>query len=371
MDIETLRVKIEAETSQFKASIEKLKGELAGLEKIASSGKLQKNTFKAFGESIKAEIANVKSLQKELGKLYNGIAGNLSSGFKKEAGNIFEKVYGLDYTATSQELNNQLTILQRIYEQYNLLTPHLVAQGSIQRQVTQDAMKQTEEMRKQGRLTSGAVSDLTKLRKMACEAAGIPYIVKKEVKDTSKEVTKLQSKLKNIVLYRAVRAAISAITSEVNEAFELLIKFDKEYNNNTLGFNKSMSDLTSGFKRLGASISAALGQLLVTFGPVLTMIINGLTTVVNMFNAITAMFNNQHTYTVANPSYWADYADSLDESNESAQDLKKTLASFDELDILNSNSSGSSASGGVGINPDDMYMIKELPDWMKKIADNE
>lgn len=63
-------------------------------------------------------------------------------------------------------------------------------------------------------------------------------------------------------------------------------------------------------------------------------------------------------------------------ANKEAAKLKRTLAGFDEMNILQKDGGVSSGGGGGGVSPDDMIDMSmfdkiEIPDWVKWIADNK
>lgn len=62
-------------------------------------------------------------------------------------------------------------------------------------------------------------------------------------------------------------------------------------------------------------------------------------------------------------------------ANKEAAKLKRTLAGFDEMNILQKDGGVSTGGGGGGISPDDIDMSMfdkiEIPDWVKWIADNK
>lgn len=122
----------------------------------------------------------------------------------------------------------------------------------------------------------------------------------------------------------AIRKLINAIISDVTDCINLLSRFDK-LQNNIHGYNTALSALRSEFKQLGADISVVVMNLLVALEPVLTPLLNVVEWLTEQFANLFAVLQGKNTYTRANPDYWKDYADSLEESNNEAKNYIKQL----------------------------------------------
>lgn len=181
-----------------------------------------------------------------------------------------------------------------------------------------------------------------------------------KAKDETSKIGKAVNGLFSIVKRMLIRRAVMAVISELKEGIDILAKYDSSLGN-TLGYNKALSDLTSSFKRLSVTLAAVASELLVALGPALNTILDLLNKVAEGLSMFLAMFNGKTQYTVANPDYWKDYAKGLEETVKAQ---RKLIGGFDELNTFTSSQSSSSL-----INPADIAMVKELPDWMKKIAE--
>ena len=124
----------------------------------------------------------------------------------------------------------------------------------------------------------------------------------KGAKRQTESVHKAVNSVVNIFKRSIIRRVISAIISGIKDSIDALVLMDKKLKG-TLKYNKALSDISSAFKRLSISIGAVLSELLVGFAPALTVIINGLTKVVNVISAVLAMLSGKTTYSVANPNY--------------------------------------------------------------------
>lgn len=116
-----------------------------------------------------------------------------------------------------------------------------------------------------------------------------------------------------------------------------------------------------------------LGGVLKT---VLLPIINALNVILAQLNAIFGSFSKNKNVEETTASFGG-MSDTLEEANESAKKLKKTIAGFDELEILNGNDDSGSGSGGISgdlgfdlVEPYDFTeQKKEMSDILKTLND--
>lgn len=125
--------------------------------------------------------------------------------------------------------------------------------------------------------------------------------------------------------------------------------------NNTL--NKSLSNITSSLEYLKAAIASVIAPVITYVEPVLTRIIDLLAQVFTAIGMLIAKLTGANTFQKA-IRVQKDYAESLKQTNGQ-------LASFDKLNVLNSNN----ANAGVDFKLIDLKE-EELPDWLKELTDD-
>lgn len=154
----------------------------------------------------------------------------------------------------------------------------------------------------------------------------IPPIKEKPVeqeakKDINKKIgksntSKFLSRVKNIVVYRLVRVAMSAITKGVNEGFELLSSNNSAY-----------KDVINSLKASTTALSVTFAQLLLPIAESLSTALEGLTTrLIDSANAMAlqqAMLNGEEKYFKLSKKSIDEYAKSLSNANKSLSQLDK------------------------------------------------
>lgn len=156
----------------------------------------------------------------------------------------------------------------------------------------------------------------------------------------AKELTRVTKMLKLMITRMVLRKVIQGVI----DGFKNLIQYSSEV-------NSSVSLVWNSFRQLGNSIAAAASPILNTFAPVINYLIQLLIKLVNVINQVISALSGRSTWTKAK-TLSDDYGKSLDKSNKSAKELKKTILGFDEINQLQDNKD----SGDSGMTkPEDMF----------------
>lgn len=167
-----------------------------------------------------------------------------------------------------------------------------------------------------------------------------------------------------------VRSAASSMlsllthTKSTKSQFSGLISSAKKFTLSLLGargvyalLRKAVSSYMSENEELSNtldSVWSGIGNLL---GPIITKLINLVATATSYVTSFLKLFNWFGTST----------SKSLDGATESAKDLKRALASFDDLNVLNYSESSSSSSDDDSSTSS--LPTVTLPDWAKQVAE--
>ena len=151
-------------------------------------------------------------------------------------------------------------------------------------------------------------------------------------------------------------------------------------------FNTVISNFISSLTQLKNSFATAFAPIINVVAPILTTFINIVSEAVTKVGMLIAALTGQKTFIRAK-AVQTDFAasldktsDSTDKANKSAEKYKRTLAGFDDVEILkspDSNSgsggSGGGGGGGGGTSPGDMFETVAMPsafeDWAEKIKE--
>ena len=175
-------------------------------------------------------------------------------------------------------------------------------------------------------------------------------------KKFANEVFRVSKMLKLMI----TRMALRKVIAEVGNGFKSLALHSQEFNN-------SMSSLINGSKKLGYSFAAMVSPLINALAPAITYVINLLTKLINVIQQVFASFTGATTWNKAK-DFTDSWADSFEDANKSAKELKKTVLGFDELNQLSENKNSGSSGSGITDMFETMQVDskwKEFADWLK------
>lgn len=167
-----------------------------------------------------------------------------------------------------------------------------------------------------------------------------------------------------------VRSAASSMlsllthTKSTKNQFSGLISSAKKFTLSLLGargvyalLRKAVSSYMSENEKLSNTLNSVWSGIGNLLGPIITKLINLVATATSYVTSFLKLFNWFGTST----------SKSINKANDSAQELKRTLASFDDLNILSEKSSSSSSSDDDSSTSS--LPTVTLPDWAKQVAE--
>lgn len=184
------------------------------------------------------------------------------------------------------------------------------------------------------------------------------------------------------ILFSTIFGAISQIKQAVKEGSDNLVQYSDTY-------NKSISGMVSSLLYLKNAWAAAFAPIINVVAPYVSAFIDMMARALNSVGQFMAALTGKG-FVVQAKKAWKDYGASiadtsknaskgLNNTNDAAKKLKKTIFGFDELNVLTSNddtgSNGGSGSGSgngggyTGPSPSDMFETIKVPSSMKDLAD--
>ena len=137
----------------------------------------------------------------------------------------------------------------------------------------------------------------------------------------------------------------------------------------------SISQLSQSNEQIGADIEYIRWALATTLQPIIETIINLAYTLLQYINYIANAWFGVNLFAKASAENFKKTKDGVKGVNTEAKKLQKTLAGFDEMNILQEDGSTKSGGGGGGIAlpSTDLSMLKdvEIPGWVDWIAQNK
>lgn len=163
-------------------------------------------------------------------------------------------------------------------------------------------------------------------------------------------------------LYRKVRKAVV-------DGFGDLTHYSGDLNN-------KVSQVSTSLLYLRNAITTAFAPLVSYVAPILSTIIDKLAQATTAVGQFLAALLGQTSFVKAKKVY-KDYAKSIEKSTKSskknAKELKRTIAGFDDVEILKDKDKDDSDSGSGGTNPwedpNNMFEKVKVPEKFKKLAD--
>lgn len=208
-----------------------------------------------------------------------------------------------------------------------------------------------------------------KIQKAEAEAQNAPTVfqqLKKGVGNSFKDLTKgagqFFSRIKKIATTMLIRSAIRGLIKSVKEGINNLYEWSKLNNGE---FAKSLDTLHAKTAQLKNSIGASIAPVIQAALPAINALANAAITAFNYVNQLIALLTGQ--------SYWTKAADGANEYAEAASGAgsaaKEWLASFDELNVMNSSGGGGGGGGAAGQFDDMFENVTKFDENIREIAD--
>lgn len=174
----------------------------------------------------------------------------------------------------------------------------------------------------------------------------------KNAKKSSGIFGAISSRLKGLALslliFNWISKGFNAMIAAMKEGFKNLASYSKEYNSVMSSYKSSLAELKN-------NLAAAFEPIVNKVVPYLTMMVNGLNTAIETLSRFMAYMSGKTTYTRAKKQV-IDYKNAVDSAN-------KSLAKFDDLNVLDSNSSDGEKTGADAFETVD---IGEVPNSFKQ-----
>lgn len=188
------------------------------------------------------------------------------------------------------------------------------------------------------------------------------------VKHTTGRFNKLLGSIKRVALYRAIRAAIKAITNGFKEGVENLYAWSNAFDS-TREFANSMDKIATAALYVKNSLGALVAPIINTLAPALDYLADKFVGVLNIINEFLAAITGASTYTVAKK-----IATQFKEAEEGASGAAKALKSFtigiDELNIIEDTGRSGGGAGGLSNQVEDWFEKQEVSNKMKQFVDD-
>lgn len=193
----------------------------------------------------------------------------------------------------------------------------------------------------------------TGLKGIGKSVAAIPTYFGKQlvsnIRESVKGLGEFLSSIKRIAMYRLIRTALKEITKGISEGIKNLYNWSKTADQS---FANSMNRIATAAQYMGNSFAAMASPLVNAISPAIDFIADKFVDLFNLINQIIARLSGATSYTAARKvsAQWEDASKKASGSAKKAADeIKRTLLGFDEINKLNDpNKSSGSGGGGSG-----------------------
>lgn len=364
-----INTKIDVDYKDAEKQLKKIDDKIKQVEhKRTVTFELQSNLEKQIREletTLEAEKEKLSSMKIDLKLSKNSIApsdvekqtklvSGLQSQYNKLQSTIFRQEDALD------KCDAELKTLEADAAKYKSTISSAFASGTSAAKSNKKATKETADAQKD--LESSAKSATKQLEKQGNTGAISLNKTRTETDRLSDSVRRFGDRLNGLVKRVFVFTLITSGLRKVRDWFGSILKTNAQ--------------MQSALANLKGAIYTLVTPLVNTVIPILVKIVNIITTIIYYIEvAITALTGFQFSSIVSDAQalYNATNgtADSLSDANDNAKDLKKTLASFDTLEILDKNEdtdtldTGSLASSSTAPN---WSFSKMLTDELDELA---
>ena len=156
--------------------------------------------------------------------------------------------------------------------------------------------------------------------------------------------------VKRIAFYRLIRSSIKMITQALSEGVKTLIAWDREWGNNTSRAAETADTITAKWAEVKKSIGAAAMPLIQILQPALMSVMQ---TVINVANAINQVLRSLQGYSTYMKATTQAIGAGIDSATGRAKELKRVLFSFDELNVLPSDTGSGGGAASATTSPID------------------
>lgn len=346
MTVEELRIVISSQTEKAQAKVNKLKETVS---------RLQQNKATDVNITTTKAQANIKKLQNELDRVRakaQKIQDSMAVNFAKQD-EIINNYKGMPrHSNMSKDASLESDLKND--PQFAKLNTQIDQQEASLRPLTA-RMRELRQGIAQVSTATGKMAPVTEKAGNQTKKFG------NSIKASGGHVSYYARMVKSMLLSMILYSGVAAMTKSLTEGMQNLAQGSRTA-------NATISNLSTSFLYVRNSIASSFLPILQALGPIIIQVSDWIVNLFNTIGMLTArIFNNATTYTRAKRAQ-VDYAASLNKTGAAAKSASKSLASFDQLNILNKSQSAADATPGMP-SPSDMFENVQIPQDVANTAD--
>ena len=352
-------IKVDADTKRAQADLARLEREL---QKTAAAMEKTGNERNGIAEKLEAARDRARELEQEI--------KNTQQQYNANASAI------MDTRLTSRDAMIDPQVYERLQEEQRRLIQlqeeqkaELAAQNKEVARLEAQEDKLTSKLQLQTEEYDKQTEAVGEMRQAMMESGGGAMDTLRNGAQSASEA--LKGSLKTLMKYALAFVSLKKVISYIREGLRDYASKDPET-------KKNIDELKASLNGLKLAWGAAFAPILNAVAPILQTLINWLTAAANAINAFFSALSGRSTYkkAVANMDSVKDAAGG---AGAAAEEAKKQIMGFDEINRLDDNKSGGGGGGGGGgsglgdleeteINPKLMKAVEWMKDHLEEIA---
>lgn len=382
--VETLRIEVVGDSSNAVGGLERLISTLERIKGVTSGSNKGLNGVQKHLQKISeaADKINSGSISK-IYKIANGLKALNAAGNIKISSKVADRILDLGAAidclkdVDMSKLTEMASGLSALRNVGNVSIPRLTGGGAnsvsstpssspldgevhIDPSTVTDTTERLEEL---GNTLGATGSRFETFKAVATKAlSGVKSaasitgkVVKTMFGGIAKKLRDLGRMFAKRVVYRAMNAVISAVTTALRDGVNAVYQYSKAMDGQLA---KSLDSLATSFNYLKGSLGAMVAPLINMLAPAIEWLIEKFVDLLNIVNQVFARLSGASTWTKAT-KVATEYAAAAESATAANQKLKKSLLGMDEINALQDNSS--SGGSGAGGSDASAYAFEEVP----------
>lgn len=260
---------------------------------------------------------------------------------------LYDKKAKMDFFGTDEKSNSYQKVLYDIAEAEKKMgkTPSVQPIEGLEK--TKSLAKEMEKAAKEGEKLRAALSETGEAAKKAAS-----------------KFKKFIASVGRIAMYRAIRTALKSITSALKEGLSNLYTYSQQFGTE---FAPAVDNLKNHILTLKNSIATALRPVLEALMPIVVQLVDWFSKLADFIAQVLSVVFGK---TDENGRYTKAVLGDLQESNEEAKELKRSLMGFDEINRLDGDNGGGKNNTALStqfVQADVSEQAKGIAQWLKSI----
>lgn len=378
-EIDSLQIKISADATKATKALENLASafeHLGGVVKKNLGLSDAAKEINEFAEQVKDSVGKINELADALKTIKGAGFGNnvkdAAKGFAdatknintpKQTGGVGSTGTGVADGGVKDEVVSNIAAVSKLAQAYSLLNSKAARGAS----ATKELAAALASLKGH---TSYTKSDMDKITEAM---ANLRLEISKSQRPTQRMSTllgRLGKKIAGIVFYRGIRAALSGVRKAIGEGLKNLYEYSRAMNNMDASHASSTLDsFATNSLYVKNALATALIPILYSIVPIVERIASVFVQAANAIAAFFSALNGSATFTGAVKAS-KKFESNIGGAAGKAEELKKTLLGFDEINRLDApNDGGGGGGGGGALDPSKMFDEFEVPEKIKKFVE--